>query len=237
MNAEVPQPDWKTYYQLEAAAHDFSADTDAVEIHRCLAAWSVFPRGLRKASLLDAGCGNGFFCHWMSSRIPLDRVAGADISAPRIALARQRYPAFEFQVASLEQLPWPDNTFDMVTCIEVLEHLPIPETALRELVRVSKRYVVITVPDRRPVRMLLCPHCGKSFPMYGHLQTFDVQRLETLLRSVGSEVETIRLFYAARGLRRGLPLPLARLLGWAIGRLTRSRGTFLAARAVKRATS
>lgn len=233
MNTPTPQPDWNAYYQQEAFAHDFCADTDAVEIHRCLAAWSVFPKRIRDLSLLDAGCGNGYFCHWIAQRIPVSRVAGCDISAPRIEMARLRYPAFDFRVAELTQLPWPDNTFDVVTCIEVLEHLPDPEATMRELMRVAKHYVVVTVPDRQPVRMILCPHCGKLFPMYGHIQTFDVRRLETMLRTAGGRVEIVRPFYAARGLRRGLPLPLARFLGWMIGRLSRRRATFLAARASK----
>lgn len=234
MNDTPATPDWNRYYEMEAGVQDFHPKADAVEIHRCLAAWSVFPRGLSRTALLDAGCGNGFFCHWISRRARFEKVCGVDISAPRIEIAKSRYPSFEFRVADLEHLPWADNTFDVVTCIEVLEHVPEPLKVAQELLRVTRRYLVVTVPDRNPIRLILCPHCGKKFPMYGHIQSFSSQSLEKLLAEAGGTIEVIRPFYAARGARWGVPMPIGRLLAWLIGNLTQSRATFLASRVLKK---
>ena len=54
------QIDWRAYYQKEAEIIDFNPEIDPAEIHRCLACWSVFPSEKAK-SLLDVGCGDGFF--------------------------------------------------------------------------------------------------------------------------------------------------------------------------------
>jgi ubiquinone/menaquinone biosynthesis C-methylase UbiE len=50
--------------------------------------------------------------------------------------------------ASIEELPFKDDTFDLVTCFEVLEHLPFEkfESLLRELSRVSRKVVLLSLP-------------------------------------------------------------------------------------------
>src|SRR5689334_3658928 len=63
--------------------------------------------------VLDVGCGTGGFCAFASSRGAL--VAGADAAADRIAAARRRVPDGDFEVALMEQLPWSNGAFDVVT--------------------------------------------------------------------------------------------------------------------------
>lgn len=220
---------WKDYYEKEAELKDYNPAADSVEIHRCRAVWSVFPR-TRVESLLDAGCGNGFFCHWISGRTSLRRVTGLDIASGRIERARERYPHMEFQQGEVSALPFTDGEFDVVTCIEVLEHLTDPVPALRELMRVARQYVIVTVPDRQPLKMLLCPHCGKRFPEYGHIQSFDRARIEELARTAGGRVEHMSLYYAPRGGRWGVPFWLGGVIVRALQLLRPSPATFIAAR-------
>jgi SAM-dependent methyltransferase len=91
--------------------------------------------GLR---VLDAGCGTGGFLRWLASTAPVGRVAGVDLAADAIELARERVPGAELEVASLAAIPFPDAAFDLVVTNDVLQHVPEGEVAgsLRELARV-----------------------------------------------------------------------------------------------------
>ncbi|HKG25565.1 MAG TPA: methyltransferase domain-containing protein, partial [Thermomicrobiales bacterium] len=57
-----------------------------------------------------------------------------------------RVPNATFQAASIFDIPYPDRSFDVVGCFEVLEHQRDPAAALRELARVADRAVVLSVP-------------------------------------------------------------------------------------------
>jgi len=64
-------------------------------------------------------------------------------------------------------LPYKDNAFDLVLCTEVLEHLDDPQKGLKELVRVSKKYLVISVPNE-PFFMFAQLVRGKNWSRFGN---------------------------------------------------------------------
>ncbi len=98
------------------------------------------------ASFLDAGCGEGFVTEIIAQQFPGMPITGFDFNAPSVELARAKNPGVTFDVASIYELPYRDNQFDAVGCFEVLEHLHEPRQAIRELARVSKRAVIVSVP-------------------------------------------------------------------------------------------
>ena len=85
--------------------------------------------------LLDIGCGSGEFC-----RIAADRgaeVSGLDAAEGMIALARRLVPDGDFRLGSLEQLPWGDGVFDVVTAFNSLQLAEDMVAALAEARRVT----------------------------------------------------------------------------------------------------
>jgi ubiquinone/menaquinone biosynthesis C-methylase UbiE len=105
----------------------------------------------RGTKLLDMGCGAGRF-----SRIAADRgaqVAGIDATAAFIEIARERVRGGDFRVGDLEQLPWGDDSFDVVTGFNSFIFAAHIDRALREARRVARpgASVAITAfgrPDR-----------------------------------------------------------------------------------------
>src|SRR5262249_7093558 len=89
-------------------------------------------RGLPpEASILEVGCGDGSFTKWLGT-FSAD-VTALDISAPQIEQNRRVYPHIQFlQHDVAEPLPFPDGTFNVIWCSEVLEHLFDPRFAMEE---------------------------------------------------------------------------------------------------------
>ena len=99
---------------------------------------AVFDRvGLGSGTVyFDAGCGSG-----MAAQIAAERgarVSGLDAAENLLAVARTRVPSGDFHVGEIESLPFPDNTFDLVTGFNSFQYAGNPSVALAEAKRVAK---------------------------------------------------------------------------------------------------
>lgn len=103
-------------------------------------------RGLDTSEVLDAGCGEGETIERLGGLLD-GKVTGVDLNPESVEFAAKRIPAAKFQVADLTALPFPDESFDLVLCLEVLEHIPEPGAALAELARVCRGDLVVSVPS------------------------------------------------------------------------------------------
>ncbi len=92
---------------------------------------TVFDRvGLRPGThLLDAGCGAGLAAQLAAARGAA--VAGIDASAALLEIARSRVPTGDFRVGELEELPYSEGTFDVVTGFNSFQYAENPTAALR----------------------------------------------------------------------------------------------------------
>jgi 2-polyprenyl-6-hydroxyphenyl methylase/3-demethylubiquinone-9 3-methyltransferase len=99
-------------------------------------------RAAKPASLnvLDVGCGGGFLSEEFA-RLGCT-VTGIDLSAASIATAMKHAQSgnlqVDYRVGSASALPFPDASFDIVVCCDVLEHLPSLDPAIAEAARVLK---------------------------------------------------------------------------------------------------
>ena len=99
------------------------------------------------SKILDVGCGTGHLAAEFNRRGY--QAWGTDLAEAMIEYARQHYDREHFQVADIERIPFPDNFFDGIVCLGVMEYLTHDESALREMWRVLKPngYAVITTPS------------------------------------------------------------------------------------------
>ena len=89
-------------------------------------------------SLLDVGCGTGF----LFEQLKKDRAAdyyGLDLSPEMLKKARNKFgDTVSFTAGSSDELPYGNDSFDVVTCIQSFHHYPYPEKAMSEAYRVLK---------------------------------------------------------------------------------------------------
>lgn len=106
----------------------------------------ILSLGLEEPMILDAGCGEGFIDALLLERFSHVNITGLEFTEEAIKIARQMNPTAEYIQSDIVKMPFGDHTFDIVICTEVLEHLEKPKAALKELIRVAKKFVLITVP-------------------------------------------------------------------------------------------
>ena len=114
---------------------------------------SVAGRDIKSA--LEVGCGEGFSTARLREMLPPDAsLRACDIEQRLVDEARRRNPGIPIEQESIYDLPHANASYDAVFVMEVLEHLEDPERGFAEVCRVSKRWVVATVP-REPIWRML----------------------------------------------------------------------------------
>lgn len=99
-------------------------------------------------SVLDIGCGSGIFCEMAAKRGA--QVSGLDASEPLLTIARERVQAGDFRTGEMEELPYADRSFDVVTGFSSFQFAANPVNALREASRVSRTGTVVIAVFGKP---------------------------------------------------------------------------------------
>jgi SAM-dependent methyltransferase len=110
----------------------------------------VRPRLAAQAHVVDLGCGQGTLLEALND-LPLDlRLAACDLSPGLVGNTRKRVPAADVRVADIEDLPFPEATFDAAFATEVMEHLESPLKALQQAHRILKPggWLLVSLPNR-----------------------------------------------------------------------------------------
>ncbi|NIQ13241.1 MAG: methyltransferase domain-containing protein, partial [Candidatus Dadabacteria bacterium] len=97
-------------------------------------------------NILDVGCGEGYTVEEINKRFPNIIIEGSDLESEVIALAKKNLSHINFKVESACDLQRSDKSFDLVTMLEVLEHIENPDDAIEEAKRVSKKHCIFSVP-------------------------------------------------------------------------------------------
>jgi ubiquinone/menaquinone biosynthesis C-methylase UbiE len=133
---------------------------------------------------LDLGVGDGR----VATAIRATHLTGADVSQVALDRARTRLPDAELVLLEPDEpLPFADNEFDLVSCIETLEHVRDVQLALSEIRRVLRPggRLAVTTPAASRWRVLLR---GMEHPFSPHIRSFTRRSLRTTLETMGFHV-------------------------------------------------
>lgn len=169
---------------------------------------------------LDVGCGEGFGTYFLSQHAK--KIIGIDNSAESIEMAKKNYNKenIEFIIMDAEKLEFPDETFESVISLAVIEHVKDYESYLREMKRVLKKggtgvlsflkriYKVPLEPYHfrefylSEIQDLMKKHFGDNFELYG---LFNVTKSATSYRKARFKLYDIVYYIGLIRLMKLLP--------------------------------
>jgi SAM-dependent methyltransferase len=166
----------------------------------------TFPPWVGQGRLLDVGCGSGKFLRQMGA--VGWQLTGIEVDAEAAARAREVTP--NVFVGDPTEAPFPEGSFDLITAFHVIEHLPDPLGALRNLVRwlAPGGLIIVEVPNAAGwgARLFGRYWSGLDFPR--HLVHFTPATMRAMVEKAGGavlrEVHRTKPRYFIRSLRHGL---------------------------------
>lgn len=194
-------------------------------------------RGIPFGSFIDVGCAEGYYMKLLSKlarNAPSceSALVGFDIARNYLAKARKNRRGVCWVLGDIQTLPFKTGIFDLVLCAEVLEHVPNPERAFRELMRVSSKYVLVTLAGENLfyhfAKKLGLVKPGDPYAEVGHGHIHEGRIGETIipwgLRAGSTPIETyVTCYFPAAFLQKHrvppLLIPIIKLADKCINRL------------------
>lgn len=133
---------------------------------------------------LDVGVGDGR----VAGLLQTGRLTGVDVSQVALDRAKKRLPDAELVLVTPDEpLPFDDNHFDLVTCIETLEHIRDVQLELSEIRRVLRPggRLALTTPAASRLRFLIR---GVESPFSPHVRAFTRRSMRSTLEAMGFHV-------------------------------------------------
>lgn len=175
----------------------------------------------RKITTLNIGAGNG----WLEKRCFDAGWESWSVDPNAAAIVALQSYGVKGAVAGIEAMPLETAKYDIVFCSEVLEHLldDLLSAGLHEINRVLKPGGILlgSVPYQEPLEMrrVICPSCMHIHHAYGHHQSFNSKRLESLFAAAGFELVYFRTRAFPGFKRRNTVGKLKSAIWVALGRL------------------
>lgn len=147
--------------------------------------------------LLDVGCGDGVISYFIKNKV--SSIYGVDNSNFDLIKAKKKGVKVKRVDVDSKALPFNNDFFDVITCLDVIEHVKNPSLFLKEIYRVLKRQgvFIISTPNIRFSNHLITLIFKGYFPKTsldsnfydgGHIHFFTFKDVESLLKSAGFQI-------------------------------------------------
>jgi len=151
--------------------------------------------GFSPQKILDIGSNGGGMTAKIAGLFPRSKTIGIDVYSKAVAYASARYPNISFLVADGQNMPFENNQFDIIFCLETLEHVSDPAKVLFEIKRclVKNGRVVISMDSGNLLFRIIWffwIRFGKGKVWSGsHLTHFNKRLLEKMILENGFLIE------------------------------------------------
>lgn len=151
------------------------------QLQRLETLYKLIPNGTSR--VLDVGTRDCFVPELISHLV--DYIVAVDIEFIDYELVSDNViPVF----SDATQLSFRNSSFDLVLCLEVLEHLPSYTMVMvaKELMRVTNKYLLVAVPFNQDLRVgkTTCLNCGTINPPWGHLNSFSTKTIRSIFKEL-----------------------------------------------------
>lgn len=141
-------------------------------------------------SVLDAGSGSGVYSDYIRHQYPQVLIDAVDISKKVVNLSRKIFPQINFQQLDIQNLN-KKNSYDLICCIDVLEHIENDQKVMENFYRALKKggKIVIHVPKQKPKIFFpkFIPHDHAQHKRDG----YNLADLKGMLNKMGFQIEKI----------------------------------------------
>lgn len=161
-------------------------------------AYQVWKRKLRKYGrfyknsnfkILEVGCGPGYFLRCVEKWFPKSEIYGIDIDKSLLEFAATHAKRTKLITHDGQSLPFPDNTFDIVCSLQVVEHLERPESFFAEANRVLKAngFLIITTPNPEGIPAKVLGNKWHGY-RYDHISLKTPEEWRKIIRNSGFQI-------------------------------------------------
>lgn len=143
---------------------------------------------------LDVGCASGYMVSEIYKANPQAKYFGVDVFDKAIKYAKAKYPYINFRTASAENLPFKNDTMDLIICYETLEHIENPTLSLKEIKRVlGKKGTFVLAMDSGSLFFKLVWFIWENTEgrvwKRSHLHPFHHNKLDKIITQSGFKVK------------------------------------------------
>lgn len=153
-------------------------------------------------SLLDAGCGEGYFLEKVRKSKPAAKLVGIDKNEDNLDYARIIVPSASFLNADMRSIPFGDSSFDCAACLEVIDHIADYNKVIDEMKRITKKNgtVLFSFPDTSNLLWeLVWSLWTKTFGRRWageHVNSFDEKKFRVVLARHGfKKINVAKTFF------------------------------------------
>lgn len=154
-------------------------------VNKYLNTLNYFLEQIKVEKVLDLGCGEGAIIKFLKNKYKNIYIKGYDIDNALIKNLKQKFPGHDFKIGYLEKDLAESQEYDLVLCLEVLEHIQEYKQALENIKRIKTSYLIFSVPNEpffRFANLARLKYLKRLGNTPGHLNNFTYFQFKKLIK-------------------------------------------------------